>query len=342
RAEFRMRDGTGQWVWVYSCGQVIERDASGRPTRLIGMALDVTERKRTEEALRRSEADLREKERQLHSVLGELPGLAYRCLADKNWTALYAAGRFAPIAGIDAGDLVAGRIHYGDILHPEDAERCARTVAEALACREPFENEHRIFDRRGQVKWILSRGHGVFAEDGSLRFLEGLNIDVTERKRAEEELRKANDRLALAVRGSRVSVWENDRAGGDYQTGRIHCTNVLEQLGYPAAESAVEWEALAASIHPDDRGPVEEALRAYLAGATAEYSVEFRARHRDGSYRWMLSRGVAVGDDAGRPVRFVGTRIDITELKEAEEALRESEARFRAFIDHATDAFLLH
>src|SRR5262249_44008134 len=150
-------------------------------------------------------------------------------------------------------------------------------VAEALARREPFENEHRIFDRQGQIKWILSRGHGVFAEDGSLRFLEGLNIDVTERKRTEEALRRASDRLALAVRGSRVGVWENDMAGGEYRAGRIHCTNVLEQLGFAGPESAVEWELLAESIHPDDRVPVEEALRAYLAGVTAEYSVEFRA-----------------------------------------------------------------
>ena len=152
-----------------------------------------------------------------------------------------------------------------------------------------------------------------------MRFLEGLNIDVTEQKRAEEELRKANDRLALAVRGSHVGVWENDLADGDYRAGHVHCTNVLEQLGYPAPESALDYQTVAASIHPDDRGPMEEALRAYLAGETAEYSVEFRARHRDGSYRWMLSRGVAVRDAAGRPVRFVGTRIDITELKETED-----------------------
>src|SRR5262245_2668206 len=329
--EFRARHRDGSYRWMLSRGVAV-RDGAGRPVRFVGKRIDITELKETEESLRESEADLREKKRQLHSVLSELPGLAYRCLADKNWTALYAAGRFAPIAGIDADDLVAGRIHYGDILHPEDAERCARTVAEALARREPYETEHRIFDRQGQVKWILSRGHGVFAEDGSLRFLEGLNIDVTERKRAEEELRRANDRLALAVRGSNVSIWENDMAGGDYRTGRVHCTNVLEQLGYPAPESAIDYQTLVALIHPDDRGQMEQALRAYLAGETAEYSVEFRARHRDGSYRWMLSRGVAVRDGAGRPARFVGTRIDITKRKGAEDALRaaEEEAAERA------------
>src|SRR5262249_58005430 len=112
-------------------------------------------------------------------------------------------------------------------------------------------------------------------------------------------------------------VWETDVAGGVYRAGRLHCTIVREQLGFPAPESAVEWEALAASIHSDDRGPVEEALRAYLAGATPEYSVEFRARHRDGSYRWMLSRGVAVRDDAGRAVRFGGTGIAITQLQDS-------------------------
>jgi PAS domain S-box-containing protein len=335
KAEFRMRDAHGRWVWFYACGRVIEHDAAGRPACMVGVSTDITDRKQAEEALRESE-------RTTNSILSHLPGLAYRSLFDEHYTGLYAVGQFRAIGGVDPEDLATGRVRYNDLMHPDDREPARRLVVDALARGAPYENEHRIFDRQGNVRWILARGRGIFAEDGSLRFLEGLNIDITERKRAEEELRKANDRLALAVRGSHVGVWENDMAGGDYRAGRVHCTNILEQLGYPAPESTIDYQTVVALIHPDDREPIEQALRAYLAGETPEYQVEFRARHRDGSYRWILSRGVVVRDDAGRPVRFVGTRIDITERKEAEDALRESEARFRAFIDHATDAFFLN
>jgi two-component system, sensor histidine kinase and response regulator len=292
---------------------------------------EVTLRQRAEEALR-------ENERQFNSVLSELHGLAFRCLINKDWTCLYAAGRFGPIAGIEAEDLLSGRVNYGDIIHPEDAERYTPLILEAVRRREPFENEHRIFDRQGNVKWILSRGHGVYDEDGNYRFLEGLNIDITEQKRAREELRKVNDRLALAVRGSRVSVWENDMTEGDYRKGPIHCVNLMEQLGYPAPGSTLDYETVVAPILPEDREQMLAALQAYLAGQTPDFSVEFRAQHRDGSYRWMLSRGVLVRDGLSpdsKPVSFIGTRIDITELKETEAALRESEERFRGTFENA-------
>ncbi len=331
-AEYRVRTYDGRWVWMYACGSVVERDAAGRPLRMIGTLMDVTERQRVEE-------ELRESERQMNSILSHLPGLAYRALADPHWTALYAAGQFQPIAGIDPEDLVARRVHYAEIMHPDDRERSARTFFDSVARREPYENEHRIIDRQGQVKWILSRGRALFAEDGSIRFIEGLNIDITERKRAEEELQKANERLALAVRGSNVGIWENDLANGDYRTGRVRCTNMLEQLGYPAPASDLDFQTVVASIHPDDRVRVEQALRAYLAGESPEYSAEFRARHRDGSYRWMLSRGVAVRDAAGRPIRFAGTRIDITARRAAEEELRRAKEAAES-ANRAKSAFL--
>jgi PAS domain S-box-containing protein len=193
-----------------------------------------------------------------------------------------------------------------------------------------------------QARALRALSHQVMAQLRLRHQLAEQSRILAERKQVEEDLRKANERLALAVRASNVGIWENDMPTGNYRAGRVHCINIMEQLGYPAPESALDYETVTAPIHPDDRAPMEKTLRAYLAGESAEYSAEFRARHRDGSYLWILSRGMVVRDDTSLPVRFIGTRIDITKRKGAEDALRESEVRFRAFIDHATDAFFLN
>ena len=125
----------------------------------------------------------------------------------------------------------------------------------------------------------------------------------------------------------------------DYNRRRRHYMNVWEQLGYdspPAGRESALDEA-----DPDDRAHLEEAVRRYLAGETTEFETEIRLRHKDGSYRTTLARGAAVRDAAGKPIRMVGVIVDITDLKRAEEAVRESEWRFRTFADHATDAFFL-
>src|SRR5262245_4618455 len=79
-----------------------------------------------------------------------------------------------------------------------------------------------------------------------------------------------------------------------------------------------------ALLHPEDRGRAEQAIQAGLDGETKEYEAEYRVRHRDGSYRWVLSRGIAVRDSAGKPIRFVGSRTDITDRKRAEKELRQA------------------
>ena len=90
-----------------------------------------------------------------------------------------------------------------------------------------------------------------------------------------------------------------------------------------------------AQVHPDDRERLEHGIRAYLSSETSEFEVEHRVRRKDGSYRWMLARGVAMRDPQGRPIRFIGSSIDITDHRHAEEALRESEQRFRSTFENA-------
>jgi PAS domain S-box-containing protein len=144
--------------------------------------------------LRQAEQQLRERERQLESLLGHLPGLAYRALADDRWTALFASKGIEDLTGYPADEFTSRRLNYADIMLPEDRPATREAVFTALKERRMYEAEHRIRHKDGTVRWIWARGHGVFAPDGSLRFIEGLNLDMTRQKQAEEALRESEQR----------------------------------------------------------------------------------------------------------------------------------------------------
>src|SRR3954454_15426520 len=150
--------------------------------------------------LRQAEQQLRERERQLESLMGHLPGLAYRTLADEHWTALFASKGVEDLTGYPADEFFSRRLNYADIMLPEDLPATRDAVFTALEERRMYEAEHRIRHKDGSIRWIWARGHGVFAPDGSLRFIEGLNLDISERKRLEKELRQAKDVAEAANR----------------------------------------------------------------------------------------------------------------------------------------------
>ena len=136
------------------------------------------------------------------------------------------------------------------------------------------------------------------------------------------------------MRGSNIGIWDLDLApGGDYRHDPVRFINVWEPLGYDPAEFPTDASASRALGHPDDLVQVDRAVAACLAGETEEIRVENRIRHKDGSYHWLLTLGKAMRDASGRPVRLIGTVLDITERKRAEEALRDSEERFRRYFE---------
>ena len=157
--------------------------------------------------------------------------------------------------------------------------------------------------------------------------------DVTERTRAEEALHRVTTRLELATRGSDIGVFELEFPDGTFAGGRVAYSNVWEQLGYgrqPLPTLAAGMEL----THPDDRAGQQEFFRAFLAGESGHLEFEHRLRHRDGSYRTLLVRGVAIRDP-GKPVRVIGSRVDITGRKRTERALRDREERFRGAFEAA-------
>src|SRR5262249_19026049 len=163
--------------------------------------------------LRQAGQELRERERQLDSLMGHLPGLAYRALADEHWTCLFVSKGIEAVTGYTPDDFTSRRVNYIDIILPEDRQATREAILTALRDRGTYEDEHRIRHKDGWIRWIWARGHGVFAPDGSLRFLEGLNLDITARKQAEEALRISERRFRVFVDHAADAFFMTDEQG---------------------------------------------------------------------------------------------------------------------------------
>jgi len=132
---------------------------------------------------------LRESERSKAVLFSHLPGLAYRCLCDRAWTMEFVSEGCYALTGYRPEALLYNReLCYNDLIDPDDRERLRESWARALKNRESFREEYRIVGKDGRRKWVLELGQGVFREDGSVEALEGIVIDITERKESEARL----------------------------------------------------------------------------------------------------------------------------------------------------------
>jgi len=336
-SEHRARHGDGSYHWVLLRGETV-RDAQGRPRRQAGVMVDINDRKRAEEALRESE------ERFRGTFENAAVGIAH---VDSQGQFLRVNEKFCDIVGCPRAQFIGHTIP--EMTHPDDIAADLAQFGPLMRGELPsYAMEKRFLRADGAIVWVQLTASLQRDAAGDPAYCIKVIQDISERKRLEEELRMANSRVELAVRGSAIGIWDIEMADGVIEHGRGHCFNFGELLGYkPEFAAGDSWSAfevgasMTVVVHPDHLARLNRALQAVLSGETDEYKVELMGRHADGSNRWFLDRGVPVRDSAGRVIRFIGSTVDITELKLAEEALRESEQRFRMFVDHASDAFFL-
>jgi PAS domain S-box-containing protein len=164
--------------------------------------------------------------------------------------------------------------------------------------------------------------------------------EIAERERAQSELQKIRERFELAVLGSRDGIWD-----WDVPTDEVYFSpRWKKMLGYEDDEIPNRFEEWEKRLHPDDHDRAVDSVRAYLEGKVSDYQVEFRLRHKDGTYRWILARGLALRDSQGRPYRMSGAHTDLTarkhtegelhRAKEAAEVANRAKSQFLANVSH--------
>jgi PAS domain S-box-containing protein len=293
------------------------RDASGKVTGTQGIAWDVTARKKAEEELRRS------RERFELAVQGSQDGLWDW---DLRTDEVYYSPRYKAMLGYEDHEFPDRSEEWGKRVHPEDIDRVRAELRAHFKGRESLSwVEFRMRHKDGSYRWIRSRAFVLRDATGRVYRMAGSHEDITDRKTAEEELRKSRERFELAVLASQDGMWD-----WDVEANQVwYSSQVRTLLGYTDEEYPNRLGETEKRVHPDDLARWRAALDDCVAGLTARFEQEYRIRHKDGSYRWFRSRGVALRHPDGKAYRMAGSSEDITERKQAEEALRRLAERQR-------------
>jgi PAS domain S-box-containing protein len=225
-----------------------------------------------------------------------------------------------------------GPVHNNifDIIHPDDVETTASAIKNILGSGQSKSVEIRLGKKDGgwvEVEAIIS---GVADDAGAPDRILISARNITERKKMEKALQKSQERYELAVSSGKVGVWD-----WDGETGEIYISpNLKTALGFEPHEihdPVKNWGEL---VYTDDMKKLRGAANMHLAGLTPRYEVECRMMHKNGGIRWFLIHGNAVRDTGGKPYRMAGVYTDITDRKQVEETLKESERRYKDLFEN--------
>lgn len=221
---------------------------------------------------------------------------------------------------------------FTDMLHPGDRARVWQKLNSMMARREiPYADEYRFMHPDGSVRWISGTGRFYYDEAGKPVRMTGVVQDITERKRIEAKLHESEERLRLAQSAANIGTFDWDIPAQTIvwspETERIY--------GLPVGEFGGTYEHWRRQVHPDDVAEAERIVRFSLENPDIPYKCEHRIIQPDGTVRWVHTNVTTRRDTAGGLIRMVGVNFDITERKEAETELRESEVKFRNVFEHA-------
>jgi PAS domain S-box-containing protein len=309
-------DGSIRHIWAKS-GESIMDDA-GKPIFLTGIAQDITERKRAEEALHRQQQEnllLISKLDQAQKI-AKIGNWDWDLITDKVWW----SDETYRIFGVSRASYVPSAKNNARYYHPEDLEPFTKQVFTTLDTGIPLETDLRLILDNGQLKHCYTKALVTLGESGKPIHLAGIIMDITERKQAEEALREKSLQLQMALDAARIGIHEWDVVNNRF----FWDERIYEFWGLPVG-TPITLDLFTQGVHPDDRARVQAAIDPLFDPQGDEnYFIQYRVIGIQTSIqRWLELSGKMFFDN-NRPVRFIGTAIDITKRKQAEEQVKKS------------------
>jgi diguanylate cyclase (GGDEF)-like protein/PAS domain S-box-containing protein len=295
----------------------------------ISFALDSLE---TEARRTNAEEALRQQERQVETLLGNLPGMAYRCRHDPQWTMEFVSEGCVELTGYRVGELMFNHsVAYEGIIHPQDRQLVRSEIEAGLAEDRRFVIEYRILCKDGTEKWVWERGQGLYGENGEIDALEGFVTDITERRRAVQDLQQSESRFRSLVELSSDWYWEQDEnfrftqvSGGFFKHSSSGWNNFMGKA---------RWEMEGNLAPTGGWEPHRRALERHEPFRDLEYGRVLD----DGVRRYFSFSGEPMFDAEGRFRGYRGVGRDISARRSAEQDL----IRFRAAMETSADVIFL-
>lgn len=285
---------------------------------------EITERKQ-------AEAAAREAQRATAALLGNLPGMAYRCRNDRDWTMEYVSEGCLELTGYAAVDLLNSQlISYNDLIHVDDREYVWGEVQQAVAADRRYRLTYRIISKSGECKSVWEQGAALRNDQGEIVALEGFIADITDRVRAEEALQHREERFRALIESSTDIIMLFDARG----LVTYVSPSLQRILGYTPPEMV--GRSVLDKIHRGDLRQVLRAAAEVLSRPRAEFSLELRVRHRDGSTRILEAVGRNLLDWPAVGAIVVNSR-DITDRR----LIEIERAQLATAVDQAVEGMII-
>ncbi|MCB2211718.1 PAS domain S-box protein [bacterium] len=303
---------------LYSNQSVLVTGDTAEADQVMSISLDITERKQAEKALQESEKKYR-------SYVNHSPAAIFVTdsegrYVDVNNAACELLGYTRDeLIQLAIPDVATGRIGPDPYVHFNNLKQTSK-----------IQHDGRLKRKDGSEVDVTLVAVAI-NDDHFMAYC----VDITERKKAEKQLLEALLRQEAAVKAGKVGLWDWDLA-----TDKVYYSPEWKaQIGYAVDEIGDDFEEWHKRVHPDDLEPNLQVVNDALKSRNSAYQLEFRFKHKDGSWRWIFVNASIMREDDNTPVRVMGAHVDITERKEAEELLRRSEEQNRSIVSALPDIY---